>query len=88
MENADKYQQTRQLLSIVGNQSNGIIQQDEAKIAQQKLDQSTPDTTGAKTIIDKLRSNEMHPALRDAVNKAAYEVATPPSEAQRSRPRM
>lgn len=87
MESTDKYQQTRQLLEIVGNQSSGPIKAEDAKAAKQQLDQPTPDTSGAKAIIDTLRGNEMHPALSDAVNKAAHEVAAP-SASRRRRPRM
>lgn len=82
----DKYQKTRQLLKTLGNQPGGVIKADDVQAASQQLEQTTPDTSGTKAIIDKLRANEIHPALSDTVNKAAYEVAEPTSS--RRKPRM
>lgn len=87
MEGSGKYQQTHQLLDVVSNQSSSPIKADDAKAAKQQLNQSSPDTSGAKAIIETLRGNEMHPALSDAVNKAAHEVAAP-APSRRRRPRM
>lgn len=84
------FENTRDLLSVSGNQKSGAIKQEEAKEALKGLDANNVDS--AKAIISTLKSGEMHPALKKLVAKAETEMAEdkPAAAPQppRRRPRM
>lgn len=63
---------TKELLSILANQSNGVIPAWMAKDAACKV--ASGDFSRADMIIKTLKKNEMHPALSKLVNAAENEI--------------
>jgi hypothetical protein len=63
---------TKKLLSILANQSNGVVPAWMAKDADCKADAG--DISRAELIIKTLKKNEMHPALSKLVNAAENEI--------------
>lgn len=66
--------QTKELLSIIGNQK-GVIPSWMAKDASKRLEGDHPNTDRAEAIIKKLNEGEKTPALADKISKAEKEIA-------------
>lgn len=72
---------TKKLLSILANQSNGVVPAWMAKDADCKADAG--DISRAELIIKTLKNNEMHPALSKLVKAAENEIKNIPTTTQK-----
>lgn len=66
--------QTKELLSIIGNQKGSVIPGWMAKDASKKLEGDRPSTERAEAIINKINEGEKHPALAAKIKEAEKEI--------------